>query len=163
MLFFVFFLQTELVLNSSVLLPLSRIANLQIKPNRNLGKYQNFSFDIKRSWEPRQSIFWFWNFPVMLGYDEPPISIQTIYDYEVELPHRIPELYGKQASFVLPAPSHLSPSAAPEDWSCHGSPGCLGIVDWHLTLSISVKNCSCNILPVRIWCRGEEIFFLFLQ
>lgn len=35
----------------------------------------------------------------MLGYNEPPISIQTIYDYEVELPLRIAELYGKQAFF----------------------------------------------------------------
>lgn len=37
----------------------------------------------------------------MLGYDKPPISISTIYDYEVGLPLRIPELYGKQTSFFF--------------------------------------------------------------
>lgn len=35
----------------------------------------------------------------MLGYEEPPISILPIYDYEVELPQGIPKLYRKQASF----------------------------------------------------------------
>lgn len=55
-----------------------------------------------------------------------------------------------------PALSHLFPTAAPEAWSCHDSPGRLGIVDWHLTLSISVKNWGYNILPAQKWCwRGR--------
>lgn len=55
----------------------------------------------------------------MLGYDEAPISIETIYGYEVELPLRIPALYGKQTSlsfFFSYTLSHLCPSAAPEEW-----------------------------------------------
>lgn len=42
--------------------------------------------------------------------------------------------------------SHLSPNAAPEDWSCYESPGCLGIVDWHLTASINMTNWAQNAL-----------------
>lgn len=63
--------------------------------NETLG---NGNFLILNCQEECQSVVWFWSFLVMLGYDEPPISIETIYDYDAELPHRIPELYGKQTS-----------------------------------------------------------------
>lgn len=63
------------------------LQNFQRNWTETLGNLNNFPL-ILNCQENRQSIFWFWNFPVMLGYDEPQISISTIYDYEVELPHR---------------------------------------------------------------------------
>lgn len=48
-------------------------------------------------------------------YDEPHIFIEAIYDYEVEPPLWIPELYRKQTSLFFLMLSHLHPRAAPEN------------------------------------------------
>lgn len=67
--------------------------------------------------------------PMTSEYDKAHIFIEAIYDYEVEPPLRIPELYRKQTSLFFLRLSHLHPSSPPENQSRSDSPGCRPIVD----------------------------------
>lgn len=85
--------------------------------------------------EERQLFSWFEISLLCRVMTEPSVSSQTIYDHEVKLPHRIPELLWK-ADLLLSLHALILIQALLRDLD-------LGNIDWHLTKSIRGKNSSC--------------------